>query len=249
MYSSVHSLANRHSLALYRAIPITHFTPQTKLKPFATHSQPQFENKWWNLVQNLGQSLLLLFNPSKGKGVPATSKVTKGNGEVQKVTFDFLKGTRNDASGWKPQTTRWGVKCSRERRSRESIIVWLERAVSPAAAICSWEHAVEHGVHLAAGQVEMSLLQFVWLNETSAASNLLPYCTALLSSHPHLSPADHPPPPTHSGGGGCSPGCSWTTNPSLQPAVHPGTPRLHPNTVFPQVLRAATAQFLVHEFR
>lgn len=125
-------------------------------------------------------------------------------------------------------------------------MVWSVRAVNPAAVISSWEKAVEHGADLADGGVKMSLIQFVWLNEASGGLQPL----ALLE-HSDL----HPPLPHAWGPSGATntsrhrrlqPRLLLTHHhPPLRPALRPGTSRLHRNTIFPRVLRAATTQSLV----
>ena len=89
-------------------------------------------------------------------------------------------------------------------KSQEGITVWFVRAVKPAAAIGSWGNVVEHGVYLAAGDVKMSLIQFVWLNETSGS--LLPLAllehSDLRPPPPHAWGPPSPVPPTRPRAGG-----------------------------------------------
>lgn len=95
-------------------------------------------------------------------------------------------------------------------KSQEGIIVWLVRAVNPAAASGSWENVVEHGAYLAAGDVRMSTIHF-GLTKPQAAASLWPCRSTLISIHPHPTPGDPPVPPARPSAGGCSPGCFRTT--------------------------------------
>lgn len=68
--------------------------------------------------------------------------------------------------GRKAKAIQWDAKSRREckpvdSKTQEGFIVWFVRTVNPAAAIGSWERGVEHGVFQAAGDVKMSLIQFV----------------------------------------------------------------------------------------
>lgn len=77
-------------------------------------------------------------------------------------------------NGRKVKVIRWDVKSNREckpvnSKTQEGSVVWFVRTINPAAVFGSWEQVVEHGVYQAAGDVKMSLIQFVWLNKTSGS--------------------------------------------------------------------------------